>query len=79
MNVIERYLQAQSRMETLTRYYSYPLNMRTRPTPMVQLVSYFLWPGYKYKLLDEVLGPQNVPERSTACELFSQWDLGKER
>ena len=24
----------------------------------------------------EALGPQNVPERSTACQLFSQRDLG---
>ena len=31
------------------------------------------------ELVDEALGPQNVPERSTACQLFSQRDLGKER
>ena len=30
-------------------------------------------------VLPEALGPQNVPERSTACQLFSQRDLGKER
>ena len=35
MNAIERYLQAQSRTETLTRYYSYPLNARTEHTEQI--------------------------------------------
>ena len=52
MNTIERYLQAQSRTEMLARYYSYPLNVRTRPTPTVQLVSSFPWSGYEYSLHD---------------------------
>ena len=52
LNAIERYLQARSTTEKFARYYSYPLNARTRPTPIapVQLVSYFPWPGYEYKM-----------------------------
>ena len=74
MNAIERYLQAQS-TDTLDRYYSYPLNTRTRPMLTIQLVSYFPRPGYEYKG-DEALGPQNIPERSTPCQLLSQRNLG---
>ena len=77
---IERYLQAQSRTETLTRYYSYPLIKRedqAHTDGTATVVSYFLQPGYEYSLHEK---KNNVlalkcTERITACQLFSQRDL----
>ena len=34
------------------------------------------WANTRDELLDEALGPQNIPERSTACQLISQCDFG---
>ena len=83
MNMIERYLQAQSRTEMLARYILFSSTKRKDQAYADSTASLVL-PAARVRiqrdeLVDEALGPQNVPERSTACQLFSQRDLGKER
>ena len=69
MNAIERYLQAQSKIETLAHYYSYPLLARPRPTPTVQprsLGTSTVYMAISIQEMDEALSPRNTPKRSTA-------------
>ena len=79
MNTIEQYLQAQSQEQkhSPASYYSYQHeDLEAYADGIASLVLCGLGMNTRDELLDEALGPQNVPERSTACKLFNQYVFG---